>query len=230
MITVVACASYLPLPLRRPVWRFGYNHLSIAARNEEPYGVHVDKPFGLTDQIVMAFYDGRENHVLIVHPGGDDHRLAAMQMLPNIRVNAPNGAEAARLLRAFFAEIGFKGSIRAAVTFAHGAPAYPMLGRSKLGSDLFELLTEYRPQDGYTDLAFVSCSVARGNLGRSYIQRIADQYNLRVSASEQNIEWHFADRWFQSSKVKRNFDFEPDNWLVATPHEKELKKYLDVFP
>lgn len=225
---VVANASRLPPSIRRPVWEFTYNNLSISSRNE-PYGVYVNKNFGLTDTIAAVFYDNHENQVVAVRPGGDDHRHAAMQGVYHLRVNAPNGREAARLLHEFFKEIGFKGSISTAVTFAHGSQARPMLGRSRLGDDFFALLSEYRPKEGYPDLAFVSCSVAAGEAGRKYIQQVADCYDLRVSASEKDVEWYVISKWIKSDEGKRNFEFTPGNWWTATPHEKELKRYSEVF-
>jgi hypothetical protein len=226
---VVANASRLPPSIRAPVWEFTYNNLSLPSRNE-PYGVYPNKSFGLTDSIAVVFYDDHEKHVVIIRPGGDDHRHAAMQGIYHLRVNAPNDREAARLLRKFLNEIGFKGSISTALTFAHGSEARPMLGRSPLRSDIFALLSEYRPKDGYPDLAFVSCSVAAGEAGRKYIQQVADCYDLRVSASEKDVDWYVASKWFKSDEGKRNFEFVPGNWWTATPHEKELKRYSEVFP
>nr|MBA3240603.1 hypothetical protein [Acidobacteriota bacterium] len=121
----VANASSLPPAVRGSVWRLAYNYLSVAPRSNEAYGVYVNKEFGQTDEIVVAFYDGHENHVLITRPGGDDHRHAAMLKLYHLRVSASNDREAARLLREFLKDRGFKGSIRVALTFAHGAQARP---------------------------------------------------------------------------------------------------------
>lgn len=229
-ITCLGYASipYLPRGIRQPVARFYYNYLSLSPSNNEPYGVYLNKPFGPDDELVIAFYDGRENHVLIIRPGGDDHRHAAMQTVYHLRVNAPSGKEAVRYLREFFAKLGFRGSIRTSVSFAHGAPARPMLGRSILEEDLFSFLSEYRPQEGYADLAFVSCDVAKGDAGRKYIQQIADTYSLRVSASEESVSWYIDAKWLKSNEGKRNFEFEPQNWLTAIPHEKEPKRYREI--
>lgn len=225
----VAYSSYLPKEVRKPFGRFCYNHLSLAPSSNEPYGVYINNPFGPTEEISVVFYDGKENHLLIFHPGGDDHRYAAKQTIYNIRVNAPNEREAVRLLREFFTKIDFKGSIRTALTFAHGAPAMPLLGRSRLGTHLFKFISEYRMKNGYTDLAFVSCNVSRGDEGRKYIQSIADEYNLRVSASSESVRWNFASKWLKSDEGKRNFDFNAEDWLTSIPHEKEPKRYSEVF-
>jgi hypothetical protein len=226
---VVANASSLPLAVRGTVWRFAYNYLSVAPSSDEAYGVYVNKEFGLTDEIAVAFYDGHENHVLVTHPGGDDHRHAAMLKLYHLRVSAPNDQEAVRVLRKFLKERGFKGSIRVALTFAHGAQAHPMLGRTSLGVDLFDVLTEYRPHSGYADMVFVSCAVAEGENGKRYIQKIADQYGIRVSACEKNIEWDFAAKWFKGDEGKRNFDIERQDWWTAVPNAGVPKKYSEVF-
>lgn len=226
---VVANVSSLPLAVRGPVWRLAYNYLSVAPNSNEPYGVYVNKEFGHADKITVAFYDGQENHVLITRPGGDDHRHAAMLKLYHLRVSAPNDREAARLLREFLNNRGFKGSIRVALTFAHGAQARPMLGRTKLGVDLFSLLSEYRPDSGYADMVFVSCAVAEGEIGKKYIQKISDEYGIRVSASEKNVGWDFAAKWFKSDEGKRNFDIEVRDWWTAIPGENAPKRYSEVF-
>lgn len=152
-----------------------------------------------------------------------------MQPIFHLRVNAPNDTEAARYLREFFVKEGFKGSIRMAQIFAHGAPARPMLGRSRLESNLFGLLSEYRPKEGYADLAFISCNVAQGDAGRNYIQHLADEYGLRITASEETVSWHITYKWFKCGAGKLNYEVEKQNWLIATPHEKQPKRYLEVF-
>ncbi|HZH29213.1 MAG TPA: DUF4347 domain-containing protein [Pyrinomonadaceae bacterium] len=226
---IVANASSLPPALRRPVWNFAYNHLSLAPRSGEPYAVYPNKDFGSEEELAVAFYDGHENNVLVTHPGGDDHRHAAMLKNYHLRVSAPNDQEAARLLREYLMARGFKGTIRVAITFAHGSQARPMLGRTRLGNDIFRLLSEYRPYDDYADVVFVSCDIARGEVGKKFIQRIADEYGVRVSASDRSVGWDFAAKWFKADEGKRNFEIEKQDWWTATPQGDAPRKYSEVF-
>lgn len=215
--------QYLPLHMRQKYAHFAYAHLSVAPNNDEKPGVYENTPFDVNANISVAVYDGSERHVYVYRPGGDDHRLAAMQKKFHLRVNARNSRDAARMLREYLATRGFKGSISETCTFAHGSPASPRLGITKVGDELLTFLSEKKPNVGFADLYFVSCDVAQGAEGRDYIQSVADCYGLRVNASEDSIGWKV---WFPPAEGRPNYYLGKENWLVATPNEKEPKRKL----
>lgn len=219
----VGLAAHMPPSIGRPLWKFGYCNLTISPSNGEPYGVYVNREFSPTERLSIAVNDGQERHYF-TKPAGDDHRHAALQKFFHLRVNAPNDKEATRLLREFFAERGFRGTIGETVIFAHGEPASPRIGLSKMGDDLFGLLSKHRPTDGQGEIAFVSCEVAKGDEGRHYIQRVADEYGLRVAASERKIQWHFWVKWFKAFEGERNYEIEEGHWVVASPGEREPRR------
>jgi hypothetical protein len=217
----------LPPSVQLPLLKFGYRHLSGPPCNNELYGAHIAKPFGPNDSLNIVVFDGKEIQVFS-RPGGDDHRHAAMDPMFHVRVNAPNDKEAARYLRELFAQIGFRGPVAQAVVFAHGGPARPKVGLSDMGTDLFELLSEHRPAEGYGVVSFVSCEVAQGDKGRRYIQQVANKYEFRVAASERKIQWDFLMKWFKFLEGVPNYEFKKSHWLVATPRQDEPRRWTDI--
>lgn len=212
---------HLPMTIRQQYRLFSYTYLSVAPTNKEPYGVYVVTPFAPDAEIRVAFCDGGERHTYGLRPGGDDFRRATLQKFFNLRVNAPNSREAERLLREYLAAHGFRGSVREVCFFGHGDIATPLLGLYKVGDELLKLLSELKPASGLADLYFVNCSVAEGAEGRAYIHGVADNYGLRINASEDTIGWMLSGR---TPDGKANYQLGKESWLVASSHESELKR------
>jgi hypothetical protein len=89
---------------------------------------------------------------------------------------------------------GFRGSIRGVCIFGHGDTGAPLLGVSAVVKGLLQFLSSKRPGSGFADLYFVNCNVAEGAVGHAYIHGIADEYELRVNASEETIGWNVFTR------------------------------------
>ncbi|MET0650753.1 MAG: hypothetical protein ABW208_29440 [Pyrinomonadaceae bacterium] len=219
--TATLAEPHLPMPVRQQYRKFSYTYLSVAPANGEKYGVYQGVPFGPDDEIWVALGDGGERHVYGMRPGGDDFRHATLEKSFNLRVNAPNSEEAARMLAEYLEARGFKGSIRGVCIFGHGDSGAPLLGVSAVGKRLLTFLSSKRPGSGFADLYFVNCNVAEGVGGRAYIHGVADEHELRVSASEDTIGWNV---FIRPVEGRANYALDKESWLTATPHERELKR------
>jgi hypothetical protein len=112
-----------------------------------------------------------------------------MQRQFDIRVNAFDGADAARRIDEFFKGRDFAGGIGLMVLFDHGAGGQPMLGGAKIGDELFQLFGKYPLKDGLARFQFLGCSVARGQGGKEYMQGKSNFYQISVVANEDKTIW-----------------------------------------
>lgn len=220
LIVLAGVTGVMPRAVSRCFWGLAFRHLSTAPRHGLELGTHGTLPVDKRADISLAVFDGGEPAIFGARPGGDAFEFASRQKFIDLRINAVNGRDAATYLRERFVRDGFAGGIRNICIYAHGAPGRANVGLQPLEVDdeLFVEIAKHQPREGLTEVYIIECSVASGEKGRQYIQRIADTHNLRVIASTAPVIWK---PMALTTPGECNHWLDRREWLVAAPNGGE---------
>jgi hypothetical protein len=218
------------------LWAFNapiHRHFSFAPSHHELFEAVGNPSLRSHKNLSLAVYDGSYTHDAGIGLGGDDFLHAARLPYFDLRINARDSSSATEGVERYLAERGAEDS----ATFAnvwlidHGDRATPMLNGSKVGPEVYDFISRHRPEEGLLNLYFLQCRVAEGEDGKQFIQKLADDYHIRVYASERDIDWHvWRKLWQMIPDDTRNFDFTVSDWFVATPGGKTPQRLRTAPP
>jgi hypothetical protein len=204
-----------PVRLRWMFNHIAHHQLALAPANKEGFEVYENHQFDPTaKQVTIAIYNSKVRCPFGFGACGDNFRQAGMQRKFDIRVNAVNGADAARRVDEFLKSRSFTGGISLIELFDHGASGQPMLGDMKIGDELFQLFGKYPLKDELARFVFLGCSVACGSVGKKYMQQKSNFYRIGVVANEDKTGWESGH-----SEGEANYKTNDKAWFEARPNE-----------
>ena len=159
--------------------------------------------------ISVAICDANQPSRTPIGIGGMRYRYTAQSLGFDFLVNAINTGDVVRGLSQLQARYNLP--IREVAIFDHGFYGVQFLHGAPVEDSLFAAIsavTTTRP----VDVLLGGCCVGGNALGRSYLQRLADSYGLRVSASA-------IDNIYEPS-----LDLSRGYWVLAEPHRKTVSR------